>query len=321
MEQYNNIKTRSTFFTLLIVLILLTTSSCLYRIDYPNIPNKPPTPKRSIEKVDVALVLGGGGAKGFAHLGVIEVLEKNNIPIDLIVGTSAGSIVGALYADNPNIETLKRKLFKVKKTELLDANFFSTIYGAVRGTSLRYFLSKNLKKKNIEDLKIPFIAVATSLETNKSFVLQTGPVIPAVHASSALPMIFTPVHIYGHHLIDGGATEPVPVSIAKKFTPKLIIAVNISSAPQTTEDYSRLSILGGYNGPAIAYHAFNISYYELAKLQSKQADINIHPNLSKFGLFDDSNKWEMFNLGKAEAESQISQILVQLRNLGIMTKK
>jgi NTE family protein len=302
---------------LLIFLLLFTASSCVHRIEYLNAPKELPQITKEIEKVNVALVLGGGGAKGFAHLGVIEVLEKNNIPIDLIVGTSAGSIVGALYADNPDIKSLKKKLIQVQRKDLLDTHIFSAIYGVVRGESLRSFLDKNLKKKNIEDLQIPFVAVATSLETNQPFIFRTGPVIPAVHASSALPMVFTPVYLYGHHFIDGGAIEPVPVSIAKKFAPKLIIAVNISSSPKTTDDYSKLSTFGGYNGPAIAYHALNISYYELAKLQSQHADVNIQPDLKEISLFDDTKKTEMFNRGKVAAESKLHEIHLKLYKSGI----
>ena len=298
----------------IILLLLFVVSSCTYRAEYKNISSSIPQP-RKLENVKVALVLGGGGAKGYVHLGVLEVLEKNNIPIDLIVGPSAGSIVGALYANNPNVKELKKTFFKLTKWDLIDPSISSSVYGVAEGWYLRDFLTKQLKKKDFHDLKIPFVAVATSLETNRSFVLNSGRIVPAVHASSALPTLFTPVYIYGQHLIDGGATEPVPVDTAKLFKPKVIIAVNISSRPQETKDYSKVKLLEGYNAVGIAYKAFSISYYELSKLQASLADVNISPDVSDFGLFDDERKEEMYKRGKAEAEKMLPLIKAKITEM------
>ncbi len=152
------------------------------------------------------------------------------------------------------------------------------------------------------------MAVATSLETTKSFVFDAGPAVPAINASSALPSLFLPVYAYGQHLVDGGATEPVPVKTAKKYNPKVIIAVNIASSPKTTEDYSKISVMEGYNSVGLAHFSLAISYYELAKMQAEQADVVIAPNLSKYGLLDDHYRHEMYLLGKKSAEKAISQI-------------
>lgn len=299
---------------LLILCVLIFISGCTYRAEYKNIPPVIPKSKR-LEDVKVALVLGGGGAKGYVHLGVLEVLEKNNIPIDLIVGTSAGSIVGALYANNPDIKDLKKTFFNLTKWDLIDPSISSSVYGFAQGESLRDFLEKHLKDKNINDLKIPFVAVATSLESNRSFILSSGPVVPAVHASSALPPLFTPVYIYGQHLIDGGATEPVPAATARLFKPQLVIAVNISSRPQETEDYSKVKLLEGYNALGISYRALILAYYELSKLQTKLADISISPDVSEFGMLDDDKKEEMYNKGKKAAEKILPLIKERLAQM------
>lgn len=307
MKKLLNIK----FFLCVMFLI----SACTYRAEYKNIPNALPKLTRKFDNIDVALVLGGGGAKGYVHLGVLEVLEKNNIPIDMIVGTSAGSIVGALYADNPNIEELKKKLFSLTKWDLIDPSISSSVYGVAEGWGLRNFLTKNLKNTNINELQIPFMAVATSLETNNSVILNAGSVVPAVHASSALPPLFTPVYIYGQHLIDGGATEPVPVATARKFKPKLVIAVNISSRPEETHDYSKVKLLEGYNALGISYRALILAYYELSKLQTTLADIGISPDVSKLGMFDDSRKEEMYKKGKEAAEKMLPLIKARLTQI------
>jgi NTE family protein len=295
-----------------LIFIFIVISGCTYRAEYNEIPNVLPKPSRKLENINVALVLGGGGAKGFVHLGVLEVLEKNKIPIDLIVGTSAGSIVGALYADNPNIDELKKKLFSLTKWDLIDPSLSSSVYGVAQGWNLRSFLAKSLKNTNIEDLSIPFAAVATSLETNRSVVLNTGPIVPAVHASSALPPLFTPVYIYGQHLIDGGATEPVPVVTARRFKPRIVIAVNISSRPEETADYSQVKLLEGYNALGISYRALILAYYELSKLQTKLADISISPDVAIFGMFDDDRKEEMYKKGKEAAEKMLPLIKKKL---------
>jgi NTE family protein len=308
------------FFKLLLICITTFVVGCAHRAEYPHIP-KTILKAKELENIKVALVLGGGGAKGYVHLGVIEVLEKNKIPIDLIVGTSAGSIVGALYANNPNIDELRKTFFNLTKRDLIDLSFASSIYGVAQGWYLRDFLTRHLKDINIENLKIPFVAVATSLESGKTFVLNSGPVVPAVHASSALPPIFTPVYIYGQHLIDGGATEPVPVDTAKLFKPQLIIAVNISSRPLIVDSYDKVSLLGGYNALGISYRALMLAYYELSKLQTRLADISISPDVYAYGMFDDDKKEEMYAIGKKAAERALPAIKAKLKESNITIAK
>lgn len=260
----------------------------------------------------VALVLGGGGSKGFAHVGAIEVLEEHNIPIDLIVGSSAGSAVGALYADNKNIEETKQILLKAKSNELLDYSFigsfrmFHSLSSPIKGQAYENFIFDNMRAQYFSELKIPLVAVTVDAKTGEIFIIKDGPIAPAIRASSAVPLAISPVNLYGRTLIDGGVVEPVPVPTAKLFKPELIIAISINNAPP--KDMPSNSI-------DLGYRASWLSYYTLSQTQAESADINIHPDLSGFGMFEDHRKEELYNLGRQAALDALPQIKKKLKKL------
>lgn len=290
-------------------------SGCGATIQRPKIDIPAVAPKaKPLKDIGVALVLGAGGSRGFAHLGVLEVLEKEGIPIDLIVGSSAGSLVGALYCDTPNTARIKQKVINLKKEDLLDPSLSALIQASVRltgpvqGNALEQFLVKELKAKNFEDLKIPLIAVATNVDNNHITLLRTGPVAPAVHASSALPPIFSPVSIYNQTLIDGGVIAPVPVQVARLFKPKIIIAVDISTPPSRAQLNNAFELL---------YRSLHISFYELSRMQSSRAEITIHPNLVGYGTFDDQYNQELYDKGREATQAVIAQIKKQLKRKNI----
>jgi NTE family protein len=301
---------------LLSAFIILSLVACA-PTKYITPPKHLPAP-RKIEKVGVALALGGGGSKGFVHLGVIEVLEENGIPIDLIVGTSAGSIIGALYADYADSKLLKENILHINKWDILDfsifhsLHFFVDVRGPVQGYYLEEFLVKNMTVNNMEDLRIPFIAVASDIENDRSVPISSGPVATAVHASSAIPPVFTPVKEYGMFLVDGGVTEPVPVATARQYNPKVLISVDIS----TPGDDLPLN-----NMWDVTNKSLYISYYQLSRMQSLGADVNIHPNLNGFGMFDDSQNLKLYEIGRAEALKAMPAILAELKKKGIKPKK
>ena len=276
----------------------------------------PPVPK--VENVRVALVLGGGGSKGLAHVGVLEALEKAGIPIDLIVGCSSGSAIGALYSSLGDASLVKERLINLGKWDLLDLSFESTARmvvdasGPVSGYYVEKFIRDNIVEKNIEELPIPFAAVAVDIECSKPYIFKSGPIAPAIHASSALPPFFSPVFLYQKKLVDGGVLYPVPVAVAKEYNPKVIIAVDISSPPTC----------GRVNGAIkLLYRSLEISYYELCRLQSKSADIDIHPNMEGFGSFDDSRNVEIYQRGLDAANASIPAIKEKLKQLGIPLRK
>ena len=268
-----------------------------------DIPALPPTP-RPIIKPNIALVLGGGGARGMAHLGVISVLQENNIPVDLVVGTSIGSVVGAIYADNPNNNNLYKSFIKTKQADLVDFSILSGAGGWISGVKLEAFIQKHIKAKYFKQLKIPFVAVATDLGNGRPFILRSGPISPAVHASSAIAGLFVPVSMYGANLIDGGFSQPLPVMIAKQFKPKVIIAVNIDR--QLRGDY-------GKNFIDIVGRSIDIVVKQLSRHALEDADIVIRPDVEQFGTFDDSNNRQLYELGRQAALQKMAEIRKTIR--------
>ncbi len=306
------------FMKAFILLVVLVPCSCTRIKPIIHTPDAPPSAP-PIENVNVALVLGGGGSKGIAHLGVLKVLEENKIPIDLIVGCSVGSAIGALYSDNPNSDELKEKLIKLKRDDLLDLSIedsFRALFslrGPIRGYYYQKFLLDNLKTKDLESLKIPLVVATTDINTNNLYAIRTGPIVPAVHASSAIPPLFAPVRIYGKTLIDGGVKAPVPVKVAKQYGPKIIIAVDIGAPPPKDKLNNMFDL---------TYRSLWIFYYELSRIQAKNADIEIHPDMNGYGTFDDGSKnEEIYNAGKRAANKVIREIKRRLEELKIPLKE
>ncbi|MBN9543179.1 MAG: patatin-like phospholipase family protein [Alphaproteobacteria bacterium] len=303
------------------IIITVFTSVCLLsckpsnnHLDFNYYPNV--EQNREIKNVRVALVLGGGGARGAAHAGVLEVLEKHNIPVDLIVGTSAGSIVGALYADSKSASDVKEKILSVSKWYFLDPALLPAIKwglttsGVVEGKRFQKFLEKNLDARNIEDLKIPAVFVATDIRKQDSFGFNKGAIIPGVIASSAIPGVIPPLEIYNRVFTDGGLIEPVPVQMAKKYNPDLIIAVDITIPPIMEEVKNTLDFV---------YWSFWLAYAELGYVQGNMGDVTIRPELGGFGIFNDSKEdlEKMYLRGKEAAEKQIHLIKVKMKAKGI----
>ncbi len=297
------------------IIFIITLAACTNLklkplIDIPSVPPK----AKEIGNVNVALALGGGGSRAIAHVGALEVLYKHHIPIDLIIGTSAGSAVGAMYADNPDPIAIKNKLMKLNKWDILDFSFFDSISiltslrGPVRGKLYQKFLYHNIATKSIEQLKIPLIITTVDIEKNELFLIRSGPIAPAIHASSAIPPIFSPVKLYGRTLVDGGVIEPVPVRVAKSYNPKMVISVDIGTKAPDGPPSNMLDV---------TYRSIWIYYYELSRMQAEEADIDIHPNLHQHGTFEDDKKELLYNEGKKAAELAIPAIKKRLKELNI----
>lgn len=258
----------------------------------------------------IVLVLGGGGSKGLAHLGVLSVLEAQGIRPDLIIGTSAGSLIGALYADNPHARDLMEDLIQTKQHDIIKLDYFSffrmlwRLDGLNNGQDLIDFMETRLKTKHFEDLKIPLVVVTTDLIHNEVFLIGSGEIIPALHASSAVPFVFTPVHLYDRVLIDGGVISPVPVEIAKSLHPKMIIAVDVGAPPPPDMPPGNLSLL---------YHSAWITYDALAKHQRVLADVVIRPKTDNIGMFDDNQNQHLIAMGSRAAYDALPAIRKHLK--------
>jgi NTE family protein len=178
----------------------------------------------------IGLALGGGSARGLAHIGVIQVLQAYGIPIDIIAGTSIGSLVGSLYAAGDSVEKLEKSvslLDKRKVLSLMDITFPRS--GLVRGNRIeKMLIDWGLGDKTFEELNIPFAAVATDIESGERVILNQGNVADAVRASMSIPGIFVPVKYDDRYLVDGGVVDPVPVDLAKKMGADIVIAVSLA---------------------------------------------------------------------------------------------
>jgi NTE family protein len=252
--------------------------------------------------IKVALILGGGGSKGLAHLGAIKELEAAGLRPDLIIGCSAGSIVGALYADNPELTGVEETLLKLNRSDLLDASFFSR-FGVVHGKALQNFMKKHLRSKTFDELKIPLIVVATDLFNGETIEISQKELPIAVGASCAFPGVFSPVLLHGRYLIDGGASNPVPVEIAKKYGAELIIAIDVSEKLPT----SKPSHLFG-----IAKRGIEIVYRKLVEQSVAKADIAIRMEFQDVGMFSDHLNREMYEHGRQKVLSMLPEIKKKL---------
>jgi NTE family protein len=254
--------------------------------------------------IEVALVLGAGGSRGSIIAGVLEVLETNNIPIDLIVGSSAGAIVGSMYAYYNNAKVVKDKILSLRFKDVVDISLLSylllpwSIHGISKGNNIEKMLSHQLPECNIEDLLIPLVVVTTDMETFETVDISKGPLIQAVLASGAAPPYFSPVVFNDKLLFDGGVSSPVPVKVAKKYNPRIIIAVNIS---QHCSRFSSKNML------SLSYKSLEIANYHLAKHECELADVVISPDLD-IGGTDDSKSMILYESGRDATIAQIDKI-------------
>lgn len=264
-----------------------------------SIPSQEPPPLKLTKHPRVALVLGGGGARGYAHVGVIKALQKAGIPIDLIVATSAGSIIGALYADSSDAESVNQVMRKTHFFDFADFTIVSSGNGLISGRRLQHFLINNMHARWFNELKIPLVVVATDLKSGKEKPLSSGPIAPAVNASCAMPGAVHPVKIYGMTLIDGGMVAQLPVNIAKQYHPDIIIAVNIDA---DLDNKMPTSLFGVFQ------RAFDISIHAITKFSGEGADVVIHPSLGTAGIFDVHLKHPLIQAGEKAADETIPRI-------------
>lgn len=268
-------------------------------------PAPPPTPQPVVElpppEPKIALVLGGGAARGFAHIGVIRVLEQEKIPIHRIVGTSVGSLIGAIYAADQNSFELEWTAFALEKEHLFDFGVFNafTGMGPVKGDRLEEFVRSKVPVVNIEQLKIPFAAVATDLNRGTRVVLDKGSVAKAVRASSAIPGVFNPVEHNGKVLVDGGVVDNIPIAVAREQGADIVIAVDIS------ENVTNFNIT---NVVDVALQSIAIIFRENVGFRKKDADVLIAPAVGAIGSFDFTQKKRAMQAGIDAARAAAPEI-------------
>ncbi len=247
-------------------------------------------------KPKIALVLGGGAARGLAHVGVIRVLEQEKIPIDLIVGTSVGSLIGAVYASHANSFELEWEAFKVTKDDIFDFTIIYSKMGPVKGDRIEEFVNRVVPVKNIEEMRIPFAAVATDLNTGEMVIIDKGSVAKAVHASSAIPGVFHPVNYLNRTLVDGGVVNNVAVDVARQRGADIVIAVNVGA---NVVNYEVSNLFD------ISLQAVNIMGNEIARFKIKGADIIIAPAVGNVGMLDFDQKKKCMTEGIAATQRAV----------------
>jgi len=281
----------------ILVLFIVVVSSCA---------TMPPASKHA----KIALVLGAGSSKGFAHIGVLKVLEMNHIPIHMIVGTSVGSAVGSLYAYGYDAFQLQRIAFAIEKGDIADYIIPFPTNGFIKGEKLEEFINKSVNNTPLEGLKIPFYAVATDIQDGHEVVFDRGDTGQAVRASCSIPGVFRPVQIGNRMCVDGGVVSPIAVDAARRLGADIVIAVDISGEVDRTKPDSTMATI---------FQSFNIMYSKLGQIQLAHADVVIKPEVGYISSSDFSKRNEAILEGEKatmEALPQITEIVNRLKKKG-----
>lgn len=247
--------------------------------------------------VRIGIALGGGAAKGFAHIGVIKMLEANGFVPAVVSGTSAGSVVGALYASGLNAFELQEKAVGLDETKIRDLQISSG--GLVLGQRLEDYVNEQVRRRPLEQLPKPFVAVATRLEDGERTVFARGNTGQAVRASSSVPGVFQPVTIGKFHFVDGGIVSPVPVDAARQLGADIVVAVDISNKAR---GQTPGNMLGALN-QSIAIMGQKLGQAELAR-----ADVIIRPQVLDIGAADFSQRANAILEGEKAALVAMPQI-------------
>ncbi|MCJ8512688.1 patatin-like phospholipase family protein [Acinetobacter lwoffii] len=234
----------------------------------------PATPLKAREPV-VAIALGGGGAKGFAHIGVIKVLESHGIKPKIVTGTSAGSFVGSLYASGKSPYQLQQIALNFKESDIRDLTL--NRQGIIAGQKLQDFVNKNVANKPIEQFPIRFAAVATRLDNGRKADFIKGNAGQAVRASCSIPNVFVPAVIGGTKYVDGGLVSPIPVKTAKDMGADIVIAVDISARPDGNKALNMWGVLD---------QTLNIMGQQSINEELSQATVVIQPKVGHIGTLD-----------------------------------
>ncbi len=286
---------------LLCLLLLALLAACSTPRPQPGPPGPEPTqpepPPRVLKAPRIGLALGGGAARGFAHIGVIQVLEEHGIMPDLVVGTSAGSLVAALYASGKNGVELARLAESMDEGAITDWSF--PLRGLIRGEALARYVRTQTGGRPIEQMAIPLGIVATQLADGQGVMFRQGDLGQAVRASSAVPAVFQPVDISGKLYVDGGLVAPVPVRYARQMGAEVILAIDISSPPNPQVKIDPFSLL--MQTVAIMGRSIN-------SLELREAELVLRPDLSGVASSDFTARRQAIAAGRSAALAALPRI-------------
>lgn len=258
-----------------------------------------PSPVAVPPPLRIGLALGGGAARGFAHIGVIKALEAQGIVPDIIVGTSAGAVVGALYASGLSGFDLQKAALEMDEGQVGDWSLPDR--GVFKGEALQNYVNKAVGQRSIERLPRTFAAVATDLRSGEPVVFRSGNTGMAVRASAAVPGVFQPVTIGGREYVDGGLVSPVPIRIARSLGANFVIAVDISAKPRDAATASTLSVL---------LQTFSIMGQTISRHETPDADTIVRPITTDLSSTDFSARHKAV----LEGEKAAAAIMAELKN-------
>jgi NTE family protein len=294
------------FLRLLLALSILMLSACsMMQSGKDTAPGSVSTPPTLIKEPIIGLALGGGAARGFAHIGVIKVLEANGIKPNIIVGTSAGSVISAIYASGISAIELQQIAIDLDEATITDwTNPFSgKMGGMIKGDALQSKVNQLVKNRPIEQMKIPLGIVATDLKTGNPILFQRGDTGQAVRASSSVPGIFMPTVVQGKEYVDGGLTSPVPIKFTRNLGADIVIAVNISSDPS---DQQVSGILG------TLLQTTTIMGRSITNWELPLADVLVVPQLPQMKSTDFKSRNAAILAGEIAMQQQMTQLKMKI---------
>ncbi|HVY01198.1 MAG TPA: patatin-like phospholipase family protein [Candidatus Nanoarchaeia archaeon] len=265
------------------------------------------------DRKKVGLALSGGGIRGLAHIGVLRALEKYNIPIDFISGTSMGAVVGALYSAEPNAKKLEKEILKEDISDLFDYTLSKA--GFVKGDKIERYLKSKLGSVNFEDLKIKLFVTSYDIKHNREVIFSKGDIVKATRASISFPGLFIPVKNKNEILVDGGVIDPLPTEILKKAGADIIIAVNVNFVKENKTKYGESASSKNSNQelPSIiqvflkSEEVINARAAE-SDLEGDKADMIINIPLGDIGLLDYTKKKKAIEAGKRYSQRYLKEI-------------
>ena len=271
----------------------------------PTVPSTQPSPSAFVKRAPrIGLALGGGAARGFAHVGVIAVLEEAGLKPSYVVGTSAGSVVAALYASGKTSVQLQQAALNIDEVAITDWMLPIVGRGMFRGEALGRYVNEVVGGRVIENMRIPLGVVATDLGSGQAVLFQRGDTGTAVRASSAVPAVFVPVRISGRDYVDGGLVSPVPVRFARQMGAELVIAVDISSPPEGNPS-DTLQIL---------LQTFSIMGKSINQFELKDADVVVRPSLVGLKSADFSARQRAIDSGRAAMLAALPALRAKLES-------
>ena len=267
-------------------------------------PDAPPAAQSAPKKYPkIGLALGGGAARGFAHVGVIQVLEEAGVRPSLVVGTSAGSLVAAFYASGKTGAQLQQVAETMEEANFTDWTLPIFSRGMLRGEALARYVNTQVNGRLIENMSLPLGIVATDLNSGQGVLFRRGDTATAVRASSAVPALFHPVKIAGREYVDGGLVSPVPVRYARQMGAELIIAVDISSPPEGNAASDTLQIL---------MQTFSIMGKSINTFELREADVVVRPALTGVGSSDFGARRRAIEAGRVAMQALLPQLRAAL---------